>query len=81
MAVYDIPEAIAVVRNAVCAAPSAAAGFASLSRLQVRVACVWVVVGGSRAVEGDSSVCADILSQRKQSAHPLVVELSAAPNM
>lgn len=40
MAVYDIPEAIAVVRNAVCAAPSAAAGFASLSRLQVRVVCV-----------------------------------------
>ena len=35
MAVYDIPEAIAVVRSAVCAAPSAAAGFASLSRLQV----------------------------------------------
>lgn len=36
MAVYDIPEAIAVVRSTVCAAPSAAAGFASLTRLQVR---------------------------------------------
>ena len=35
MAVYDIPEAIAVVRNAVCAAPNTAAGFASLTRLQV----------------------------------------------
>jgi hypothetical protein len=30
MAVYDIPEAIAVVRNAVCAAPTPAAGFAGV---------------------------------------------------
>lgn len=44
MAVYDIPEAIAVVRNAVCAAPSAAAGFASLTRLQV-----WAYYGGMLA--------------------------------
>eukprot|EP00775_Hariotina_reticulata_P006241 gene6241-6478_t len=35
MAVYDIPEAIAVARNAVCAAPTIAAGFAGLSRVQV----------------------------------------------
>lgn len=35
MGVYDIPEAIAVVRNAICAAPTVAAGFASLTRLQV----------------------------------------------
>ncbi|WIA33540.1 hypothetical protein OEZ86_006664 [Tetradesmus obliquus] len=35
MVVYDIPEAVAVARNAVCAAPTVAAGFAGLSRLQL----------------------------------------------
>jgi uncharacterized membrane protein YgcG len=35
MVVYDIPEAVAVARNAICAAPSVAAGFAGLSRLQL----------------------------------------------
>lgn len=35
MAVYDIPEAIAVARNAVCSAGSVAAGFAGLSRVQL----------------------------------------------
>jgi len=44
MAVYDIPEAIAVVRNVVCAAPNTAAGFASLTRLQV-----WAYYGGMLA--------------------------------
>lgn len=35
MAVYDIPEAIAVARNAVCSASNVADGFAGLSRVQV----------------------------------------------
>lgn len=35
MAVYDIPEAIAVARNTVCRAGSVAAGFAELSRVQL----------------------------------------------
>jgi hypothetical protein len=44
MTLYDIPEAIAVVRNAVCAAPTTAAGFASLTRLQA-----WAYYGGMLA--------------------------------